>query len=152
MFQRKGFKVAVILAVGLLVVACATLVGCNSNSPAGAVDKYLSAWQNSDWTAIKASVAPAKRNLTKVQDELAKQKFQQTKVKLDGISTATEYDKNDKNKAVVTLTNGKITYTAEILGKSKTETQDIGKMPVDQRPFFDTVKVNGVWYVNFNLG
>jgi len=146
-------KVVVLAMLALLIASFMLLAGCGeSNTPAGALDKYLSAWKDSNWAAFKQSVAPVKRNLNKVQDELAKQKFEQVKVGLDGISTETEYDKQDKNKAVVTLTGGKITYTAEILGKKKTETQDIGKMPKDKRPFFDAVKVNGVWYVNMDLG
>jgi hypothetical protein len=45
---------------------------------------------------------------------------------------------------------GKITYTADILGKQQTDTQDISKQK--DRPVFDAVKINGVWYVDYPLG
>lgn len=135
-----------------MLAAPAMLAGCGGSSPEGAVNKYLGAWQAMDWNAYKASVLPGNAKLTRDQEELAKQKFEQIKVKLDGIKMKTEYDKKDKNKAVVNLTDGTITYKATILGKPKEEPQPISKMPKESRPAFDVVKVNGIWYVDMKLG
>lgn len=148
----KRIKKTVLAVLAVLLIAPFGLAGCAEKSPEGALNGYLSAWQDSDWTAFKESVAPQKRKLSEVQEELAKQKFKQVKVKLDGIKMTTEYDKKDRNKAVVTLTDGKITYTAKVLGENKTETQDIGKMPEKERPYFGVVKVDGTWYVDMDLG
>ena len=148
----KGIRKAVLAVLAVLLVAPFLAAGCAENTPEGALNKYLGAWQDSDWKAFKESVAPEKRKLNKVQDELARQKFQQVKVKLDGIKMVTAYDKKDKNRAVVTLNDGRITYTAKVLGENKTETQDIGKMPEKERPYFGVVRVDGTWYVDMDLG
>jgi hypothetical protein len=89
--------------------------------------------------------------LTKDQEELAKQKFQQIKVKFQDVKMQTKFDPKDKNKATVSLVSGKITDTADILGKQRTDTVDISKMDPNSRPVYDAVQVNGVWYVNTSL-
>lgn len=154
-FQHRSRRTTRILlaVIALLLAAPFAAAGCGTdNMPEGALNRYLDAWQDSDWGAYKESITPEKRKLNEVQEELAKQKFEQVKVKLDGIEMTTAYDEEDKNRAVVTLTDGKITYTAKVLGENKTETQEIGKMPEEERPYFDTVKVDGTWYVNMDLG
>lgn len=152
--NSRGWKLATaVLVACMLALPLLLVVGCGqSNTPAGAVQKYLDAWQSGNWEAFKASVTPEKRNLTKVQDTLAKQKFQQVQVKFDGIKMATAVNKDDPKKATVTITNGKVTYTAEILGKKKTETQDVGKVDPARRLTYETVNVNGTWLVDMNLG
>lgn len=152
--SRARKLVTALVIACMMVLPLVALAGCSGggNTPEGAVQKFLNAWQSGNWEAFKASVTPAKRNLTKVQETLAKQKFQQVQVKFDGIKMATAVNKDDANKATVTLTNGKVTYTAEILGKKKTDTQDIGKDDPATRPKYDTLKVNGVWLVDTNLG
>jgi hypothetical protein len=127
------------------------LTGCGDNSPGGAVGRLLSAWQGMDWNAYKQAVVPAERNLPKDLDELAKQKFRQVRVKLEGIKMKTSYDAKDKNKATVVLDGGKMTIKAKILGEDKTETRDVIKMPKEERTF-ETRRVKGVWYVNIKLG
>jgi hypothetical protein len=104
-----------------------------------------------DWNAYKQAVVPRERNLEKGLDELAKQKFQQVRVKFDGIKMKTVYDEKDKNKAAVVLDGGKMTINAKILGENKTETRDVLKMPKEERTF-ETLKIDGVWYVNIKLG
>lgn len=111
----------------------------------------MNAWQDMDWQTYKAAVIPAERDLPKGLEELAKQKFQQVRVKFDGIKMKTVYDEKDKNKAAVVLDGGKMTIKAKILGESKTETRDILKMSKEERTY-ETHKVNGVWYVNIKLG
>jgi glucan-binding YG repeat protein len=134
---------ALLSSLGLFLIA-----GCSSNSPEGAVSKYLDAQQSGNWSALKASVVP--QNLTKEQEALAKEKFQQVKVKLEGIKTQATYNQGDKNKATVVLTDGRVTYTANILGETKTETEDIKKLEKEQRTY-DVVRIKGVWYVDTKI-
>lgn len=148
LFKKSTMAVAVFVMVTLLVPVL--MAGCaGGNSPGGAVDKYFRAWQSGDWNAYKAAVVP--QQLTKDQEALAKEKFQQVKVKVEGLQTSTELDNKDKNKAKVVMTNGKITYTAPILGEKKTDTQDFKTLPKEQRTL-DVVKVKDTWYVDNTLG
>lgn len=135
-----------------LLVAPVVLVGCGVGSPEGAVREYFKAWQDMDWEAFKAAHAPQKRNLTKDQEELAKQKFEQIQVKSEGLKMETTYSKEDKKRATVVVVEGKISYTAMILGEKKTDTQDVGKMDKDNRPKYNTIEVDGVWYIDEELG
>ncbi len=147
--SRKTIAVAALFIIAILTVT-ALVVGCGGgNSPDGAVTKYFNAWQSGDWNAFKASVVPQK--LTKDQEALAKQKFEQVKIKVQGLSLTTELNKADKNKATVVITNGKITYTAPILGQQKTETRDFKSLQKEER-VVNVVKVNDVWYVDSALG
>jgi hypothetical protein len=130
----------------LLPSLVSLLAGCSSNSPEGAVNKYLSAQQSGNWDALKAALVP--QNLTKEQEALAKEKFQQVKVKFEGLKTQTTYEKNDKNKATVVLTEGKVTYTAKILGETKTETADLKKQ--EKLPYY-VVTIKDVWYVDTKI-
>ena len=147
----KPTSILLVLSLVFLISAPVVLAGCEDNSPGGAVGKLLNAWQSADWDAYKQAVVPAERNLPKDLDELAKQKFQQVQVKLGGVKMNTAYDEKDRNKATVVLDGGKITIKAKILGEDKTETRDVIKMPEEERTF-ETLKVNGVWYVNIKLG
>lgn len=142
--------ISLVLAALIAATALFALAGCASNTPEGAVQKLLSAWQALDWQAYKTAVTPGQK-LTKDQEELAKQKFQQVKVKFQDVKTQTQVDPKDKNKATVTLVSGKATYTADILGKQKTEVQDIAKQDPKVRSVYDVVKINGVWYVDTTL-
>lgn len=142
--------IAVALALVFLATALLALAGCGSNSPEGAVQSYFSAKQALNWEAYKKAVAPQK--LAKKDEALAKQQFDQIKVKFQDLKMQTQYDAKDKNKATVTLTNGKVTYTADILGKQQSDTQNLAKVDPKDRPVFETVKVNGVWYVDTQLG
>ena len=148
-----GKQALIVLALSLVVLMTAPvmLAGCGDNSPEGAVGKLLNAWQGMDWNAYKQAVVPGERNLEKGLDELAKQKFQQVRVKFDGIKMKTVYEEKDKNKAAVVLDGGKMTIKAKILGESKTETRDVLKTPKEERTF-ETLKIDGVWYVNIKLG
>ncbi|MHB8895984.1 MAG: hypothetical protein ACYC99_12530 [Candidatus Geothermincolia bacterium] len=149
---RRPAVWVVALLMAVLVAAPVLLAsGCGSgNTPEGAVQKLLSAWQALDWQGYKNAIAPGQK-LTKDQEEIAKQKFKGIKVKYENIKTQTQIDPKDKNKATVTLVSGKATYTADILGKQKTETQDIARMDPKARPVYDVVKINGVWYVDTTL-
>lgn len=155
-FWKPRVKAAAPRAVlAVLVLALAIpflLTGCESNTPEGAVSKFLGAWQDLNWDAYKKSVAPENQKLTKEQEELAKKNFEQIKVKLDDVKMATTFDEQDKNKAKVDLTAGTITYTAKILGEVQTsEPEDIAKMDPATRPFYNTVNVDGTWYVDQKL-
>jgi len=149
---RRHTAVTIALLLALLVVVPCLLVaaGCGGDSPQSAVQRFLSAWQALDWNSYKNAVAPGQK-LTKDQEELAKQKFQQIKVKFQDVKMQTKFDPKDKNKATVSLVSGKITDTADILGKQRTDTVDISKMDPNSRPVYDAVQVNGVWYVNTSL-
>ncbi len=150
MFNRRVAApcMALLLAVALLAAGLLS-AGCGSSDPQSAVQKYFSAWQKGDWGAFKSSVVP--QELTQDQEALAKEKFAQVKVKVDGLKMRTSLDEKDKNKAVVVLTDGRITYSAKILGKNQTEVQDMKKVQEALRTF-NVVRVNGVWYVDTKLG
>jgi len=141
--------VAVAVALLLAVPALLAIAGCGGNTPQGAVQNFFSAWQANNWEAYKKAVNPNQK-LTKNQDALAKLKFQQIKVKFQDLKMQSKTDPKDPNKATVTLVGGKVIYTADVLGTPKTDTQDISKQK--DRPVFDTVKINGVWYVDYPLG
>ncbi|MBU4173338.1 MAG: hypothetical protein KKB90_01555 [Actinobacteria bacterium] len=146
----SGFKKLFTLVLAVALVAPALLVGCGGSSPEGAVKAYLKAWQELDWEALKASVAPQRRELTKDQEELTKIEFEQVKISMDGLKMQTVYSEEDKKKAAVMLTEGKITYTVNILGEEKTETKDISKLSKEERTYA-TIEVDGVWYVDKDL-
>lgn len=151
--RLRGPRISVVSVAVTLAVAAAVLFsfpGCGGSTPRGAVLNLLSAWQALNWESYKKAVTPSQK-LTKDQEELAKQKFMQIKVKFDDVKTETKYDPKDKNKATVTLTGGKATYTADILGKQRTETQDMARQDPKTRPVYDVVKINGVWYVDTTL-
>ncbi|PKQ28791.1 MAG: hypothetical protein CVT63_01055 [Candidatus Anoxymicrobium japonicum] len=141
----------VLLMLAILVPALVLLAGCGGNTPEGAVRGHLNAWQSLNWEAYKKTVNPEKK-LTKDQEELAKQKFKQIQVKFQDLKMQTGLDPKDKNRATVTIVSGKAIYTATILGKKKTDTQDITKMDSRDRPTFDVVRMNGAWYVDTKLG
>jgi hypothetical protein len=138
--------VAAAVLLWLLVVS--VLAGCGSNTPQGAVSRYLNTLQSGDWEAFKATVVP--QNFTKEQNALAKDKFEQMKVKFEDVETRTMYDQSDKNKATVVMTGGKVTTTANILGKEKTETVDIKKLDKPGRTY-ETVRKDGNWVVDTKL-
>lgn len=148
--RRLAGPLALALALVFLATALFALAGCSSNTPEGAVQGYFSAKQALDWEAYKKAVVPQK--LAKKDEALAKQQFEQLKLKVQDLKMQTQADPKDKTKATVTITNGKITYTADILGKLQSDTQDISKVPPKDRPIFETVQVNGVWYVDTQLG
>ena len=145
---KKSATLPVLLIVAALLAAV-LIAGCGGDSPSGAVNQYLGAWQSGDWNAFKAAVVP--QQLTKDQEALAKEKFDQVKVKVEDLQMTTEYDKSDKNKAKVVLTGGKMTYTANILGEKKTETKDVKTLEKESRTY-DVVKIKDVWYVDTKLG
>lgn len=148
--KTTAFTISILFALLVVVPCLLGAAGCGSDSPQSAVQRFLSAWQALDWQSYKKAIVPGQK-LTKDQEELAKQKFQQVKVKFQDIKTVTKIDPKDKNKATVTLVSGKITDTADILGKQRTDTIDIAKMDPNTRPVYDAVQVNGVWYVNTSL-
>ncbi len=150
---KKGiYRKIFLLLIPILVAAGLTASGCGvENSPEGAVRKFFKAWEEGNWKAYKSCIAPEKRKLSKVEDELARMRFEQTKVRFEGIELKVQRSQEDRNKAVVHLRSGKIKYTAVIMGEKKTEVQDIGKMPENERPFFETVRVGGKWYVIIDL-
>lgn len=149
--KRPGKRpIAAIIALVLLFPAVLVAAGCDSNTPEGAVEKMLGAWEAHDWEAYKSAIVPGQK-LSKAKDEIAKQEFEGQKLKFEGIKTKTQIDSKDKNKAAVTLTDGKITVTAKVLGKQKTETQDFAKMDPKARPVYDVSRINGVWYVDMML-
>lgn len=141
--------------LGLLAcLVCASLLlslcGCGGGGPEGAVKRHLEAWERLDWEAYKNSVVPGQK-LTPEEEELARQEFKQIKIKTSDLTMKTTYSK-DKKQAEVIITQGKITYTANVLGEKKTETQDVGKMKEEEKPTFKVVLVNGNWYVDVELG
>jgi hypothetical protein len=145
---RRPAAAAVVVALLLGLLSVTVLVGCGKNTPEGAVSKYINALQSGDWEAFKATVVS--QNLSKEQDALAKDKFEQVKIKFEDVELATTYDKSDKNKAVVVMTDGKVTTTAKILGKDQTETVNIKKLDEPSRTY-ETVKVKDVWIVDTKL-
>lgn len=149
MFNRREavLLLALTLAVGLLLTG--PIAGCGGSDPQSAVRSYFSAWQGGDWEAFKQAVAP--QELTEDQEALAKEKFGQVKVKVEGLKMQTTLDTKDKNKAVVVLTDGKITYSARILGKDQTEVQDMKKVEKELRTF-TVIRVDGSWHVDTKLG
>jgi len=147
--KKRSLMVAPALALLIAALACSLLlVGCGNSTPDSGMKKFLAAWQAADWEAYKAAVAPADRNLSKDQEDLAKQKFESVKAKFADVQTKTTVDPKDKNKATVGFTGGKITITAPILGENKTQTRNL----VDMKWNWPMVKVNGVWYVDTQLG
>ncbi len=146
----SGFKKLFTLVLAVAIVAPTLLAGCGGSSPEGAVKNYMKAWQELDWEALKASVVPQRRELTKDQDELAKIQFEQAKVIIEGLKMQTVYSEEDEKKAAVVMTEGNITYTVNILGEEKTETKDISKLSKEERTYA-TVEVDGVWYVDKDL-
>lgn len=149
--QGRPAFILLALSLAVLLSSLVVLSGCGENSPSGAVGKLLDAWQGMDWNAYKQAVVPSERNLPEDLESLAKQKFEQVQVKLQGVKMSTSYDEKDKNRATVVLDGGKITIRAKILGENKTETREVAKMPKEERTF-EARKVNGVWYVNIKLG
>jgi outer membrane murein-binding lipoprotein Lpp len=146
----SGFKKLFTLVLAAALVAPLLLAGCGGSSPEGAVNEFLKAWQELDWEALKASVAPQHRELTKEQDELAKIQFEQAKVVFEGLKMETVYSEEDEKKAAVVLTEGKITYTVNVLGEEKTETKDISTLSKEERTYA-TIEVDEVWYVDKDL-
>ncbi|MCG2794575.1 MAG: hypothetical protein L6427_01665 [Actinomycetia bacterium] len=147
----SGLKKIFTLVLAVALVAPVALSGCGGSSPEGAVNSFLKAWQDMNWEAFKASVAPERRELTKEQEELAKQKFEQIQVKTEGLKMQTVYSEEDEKKAAVVLTDGKITFTAMILGEKKTETRNIKDLSKEERTYA-TVQVDSTWYVDKDLG
>jgi len=143
-----GCLLAVLLSAGILVAGC----GGEENTPEGAVQKFLQAWADQDWSAYKQAVAPARRKLNEMQEKLALDQFKQMKVSWDDVGMKAVEDKKDPNKATVDLVSGKVTITARIRGKNETNTFDLGKEGKKGKYAFDAVKVNGVWYVDQPLG
>lgn len=149
---KKGIRFAVILLLSSILIAPLVAAGCGSSgTPEAGAKRYLKAMQDLNWEEYKASHKPGQK-LTAEQEELAKQEFEQVKIKCEDFTYKTDYDKKDKNKAVVTVTGGKITYTADILGEEKTETTDIKGMPEEERPSFNMIKVKDIWYVDEPIG
>ena len=72
------------------------------------------------------------------------------KVVFDGIKMQTVYSEEEEKNAEVVMTDGKITYTVNILGEEKTETKDISKLSKEERTYA-TIEVDGVWYVDKDL-
>jgi hypothetical protein len=148
--MRKLSATSVAAAAMLLAATCvALLAGCGGSSPEGAVNKYLSAWQAQDWNAFESSVAPANR-LSGDDEQEAKLFLSQIPAEFKGVKLKTTYDPNDKNKAKVLITSGTVTYKPKIIGEPKTDTKDFAKISEDARTF-DTVRINGVWYVDTEL-
>jgi hypothetical protein len=144
--MRAG-NCGIVTLVAVALCACCLLVpGCGDNSPGGAVNAYLGALESADWEAYKNTLNPEAK-FTKEQEELARQKFEQIEVKTEGLEIETKYSEDEK-KATVTLIDGNITYTAEILGEKKTDTQNIGEMEPEARPRFETIEMEGSWYID----
>ena len=78
--QKGASAVAVAVALTLVVPTLLVLAGCGGNTPEGAVQNFFNAWQSLNWEAYKNAVNPGQK-LTKNQEELAKLKFKQIKVK-----------------------------------------------------------------------
>ena len=144
--SRKLFTLVLVMAL----MAPVLLAGCGGSSPEDAVKQYQKAAQELNWEALKESVAPQRRELTKEQEELTKTEFEQVKVVFDGIKMQTVYSEEDEKNAEVVMTDGKITYTVNILGEEKTETKDISKLSKEERTYA-TIEVDGVWYVDKDL-
>lgn len=145
--RQKAAAVVFIVPVLLLVMLVA---GCgNDNSAEGAVRKYFSAWENGNWEEFKKAVVP--QELTKDEETLAKEKFAQVQVKVEGLSLKATISEEDASKATVVLTGGKLSYTAIILGEKKTESVDITSQPEEDRTY-NVVKKDGTWYVDTLLG
>lgn len=145
--NRRSMPPAAVLAV-VALAAFSVLCGCRGSSPEAAVEQYFEAWSESDWELYRDSVLVNTKKPAVFDEDTAKQEFERIRLRAEGLEMETAYDKEDGDIAVATLVKGKITLTAKLLGKDKTETLDIATMESEDRPTFKLRKQGGKWYVD----
>lgn len=139
--------IALIVFIIVTIVALPILSGCGENSPQAAVERFFKAWEELDWEDYKDSLVVDGRKPSGANEDLARQEFEQVRVRVEDLKTETSYDQNDKNVAFVTLVKGKITLTTDLLGKEKTRTLDLAEMNREDLPTITVKRIRGTWYV-----
>jgi len=148
--RPKGLNkraVALFVVIIVTIAALPILSGCGGNSPQAAVERYFKAWEESDWEEYKDSLVVDGSKPTGANEDLARQEFEQVRVRAEDLKTQTSYDQKDENVAFVTLVKGKITLTTDLLGEEKTRTLDLAEMNREDRPTITVKRIRGTWYV-----
>lgn len=141
---------AVAVAVGLFLAVPVLLGGCGgASSPEQAVRNFYDAIEARDWNAYLSSIYPENvRRMTQADMNDEEKKFKEADFKYSGLKFKTVYDKKNKSKAEVELTDGKITGTNPMTNEKETTTIAEIKKNYGITPTINTRKYKGQWYVD----
>ena len=153
MVERSRFKrvtrLALVIAFSLFLSLTVFLSGCGASSPEEAVSNFYKAIEDQDWNAYLSSVYPENvRRMTETDTSEQEEQFNETSYKYTGLKFKTTYDKKDKSKASVELTEGKITGTNPMTNEEETTTIAEIKENYGITPTIETRKYKGQWYVD----
>lgn len=124
------------------------LTGCGPSTPEAAVQDFYKAIDDGNWDAYLGSVLPENiRRMTEEDARNEKERFLAGDSTFEELKFKTVYDKKDKNKAEVELTEGKITGTNPMTGEKETTTIAEIKEQYEITPSLGVQKYKGRWYV-----
>ncbi|MBU1670540.1 MAG: hypothetical protein KKF41_14865 [Actinobacteria bacterium] len=149
---RSGARSIGILVILLAIALPFAAAGCGPQSPQAAVQDFFGAIQDQDWNAYLGSILPDDaRSMSQEEQTTMKEDFEKTRTTFKDVKYETEYDKEDKDKATVSVVSGSITAKDEATGETQKTTVDELKKTYGKVPTYKTENFKGRWYVNLDL-
>ncbi len=146
LFTRGRLALVLLLAAAIAVPVAAG--GCGASTPQDAVSNFYKAIEARNWNAYLGSILPDNvRRMTQSDMLEAKKQFQEADFKYTGLKFKTAYDKKDKDKADVELTEGTITGTNPATKKKESTTIAEIKKSYNVTPTIQVQRYRGNWFV-----
>jgi hypothetical protein len=148
--KKRTFGITAVVLTCAALLLTFTAFGCGgSTTPDTAVKNFFQAINAGDSDALLGSVLPER---VRAMSDTEKQQLEtQVKAKGEqytGLQLKVVYDKNDKSKAKVVISSGKISAKDPTTGQ--TQSQDFKDVPEESRTL-NAVKYKGRWYVDIQL-
>jgi len=148
--KKRTFSITAVILTCAALLLTLVAFGCGgSTTPDTAVNNFFQAINAGDSDALLGSVLPER---VRAMSDTERQQLQaQIKTKSEtysGLKLKVSYDKNDKNKAKVVISSGKISAKDPTTGQ--TQNQDFKDVPEESRTL-NAVKYKGRWYVDIQL-
>lgn len=147
-FLTARAKPAVLILMAAFLAVPFLAAGCGASTPEAAVEEFYGAIESRDWNAYLNSVLPENvRRMTQSDSIEEKQRFEEADYKYTGLKFKATYDKKNKDRAEVELTDGKISGTNPMTNETETTTIKEIKETYDITPSISVQKFKGSWYV-----
>ncbi|MBN2167676.1 MAG: DUF4878 domain-containing protein [Actinobacteria bacterium] len=145
----------IVWIVGLLMAAVVLAVfaaGCAPNTPETAAQSFFNAIESGNFNAFLDSVNPERvRRMSGEEKTMQKELIKSGDAQYKGLTFEAKIDRKDKNKAVVTITGGKMTQKNPMTGEEQTIEFDKYAEEYGEPATLDAVKYKNRWYIDIPL-
>ncbi|MBN1289664.1 MAG: DUF4878 domain-containing protein [Actinobacteria bacterium] len=144
-----------VFIIGLLMASVVLSVfasGCAPDTPEAAAQSFFNAVESGDFGAFLDSVAPERvRRMSAEEKTMQEELLKSGESKYEGLKFEAKIDRKDKNKAVVTITAGKMTQKNPMTGEEQVVEFDKYEEEFGEPATLDAVKYKNRWYMDIPL-